>query len=87
MSAIDNILEERGARYGTFARHAEIAQHLKGLIFAYKNKDEYEYDQIQAMEVICDKLARIINGDHYYVDSWRDIEGYAKLVADRLEKS
>jgi hypothetical protein len=33
------------------------------------------------------KVARILCGDCLYVDSWRDIEGYAKLVADRLESS
>jgi len=27
----------------------------------------------------------ILNGDPNYVDSWVDIAGYAKLVADRLE--
>jgi hypothetical protein len=33
------------------------------------------------------KVARILCGDPLYVDSWRDIEGYARLVADRLESS
>jgi hypothetical protein len=37
------------------------------------------------MTMIVHKLARIVNGDPNYGDSWRDIEGYAKLVADRLE--
>ena len=27
---------------------------------------------------------RIVNGDPHYHDSWHDIVGYAKLVADRL---
>jgi hypothetical protein len=37
------------------------------------------------MEMICHKMARIMNGDPNYSDSWHDIAGYAKLVADRLE--
>jgi hypothetical protein len=35
--------------------------------------------------MIFHKLARIANGDPNYHDSWHDIAGYAKLVADRLE--
>ncbi len=35
--------------------------------------------------MIAHKLARICNGDPDYGDSWRDIAGYATLVADRLE--
>lgn len=40
--------------------------------------------QRQALTVICDKLARIISGDPNYADNWHDIQGYAKLVEDRL---
>lgn len=42
-------------------------------------------DQKEALEMIAHKLARIINGDPDYADSWVDIAGYSKLVADRLE--
>ena len=35
--------------------------------------------------MICHKIGRIVNGDPDYADSWIDIAGYAKLVADRLE--
>ena len=42
-------------------------------------------DQQEALEMILHKIARIVNGDPDYADSWVDIAGYAKLVADRLE--
>ena len=35
--------------------------------------------------MIFHKIARITNGDPHYSDSWRDIAGYATLVADRLD--
>jgi hypothetical protein len=35
--------------------------------------------------MIAHKIGRIVNGDPRYADSWVDIAGYAKLVADRLE--
>lgn len=85
METLDKIIEARGSRYGKFLKHAEITQHLKNVIFGYKSKDAYEDDQVEALEMICHKLGRIINGDPNYSDSWIDIAGYAQLVADRLE--
>lgn len=84
MKSIDKVLEERGARYGEFPKHAEISQTLKTIIFCYKGRDNFADDQIEAIEMVCHKLARILNGDADYADSWTDIAGYAKLVADRL---
>jgi len=46
---------------------------------------ELAADQREALEMIAHKIARIINGDPNYADSWVDIAGYAKLVSDRLE--
>ncbi len=43
-------------------------------------------DQTEALEMICHKIARIINGDSDYADSWVDIAGYATLVANRLNE-
>ena len=84
---IDEVLSERGARYGTFKGHAEISQHLKMTVKRYLEKREQHLadDQREALEMICHKLARIINGDPNYHDSWTDVAGYAQLVADRLQ--
>lgn len=83
----DDILEERGKRYGSFARHAQISQSLKDTVQNYMGVKWHQIkpDQREAFEMICHKMARIINGDPDYHDSWADIAGYAKLVADRLE--
>lgn len=35
--------------------------------------------------MIFNKVARILNGNPNYADSWVDIAGYAKLVSDRLD--
>ncbi len=43
-------------------------------------------DQREALDMNAHKVARILNGDPDYSDSWRDIAGYATLVADRLDK-
>ena len=41
---------------------------------------------VESIDMICHKLGRIANGDPFYDDSWRDIEGYARLVTNFLEK-
>jgi hypothetical protein len=81
---LSTILQERGSRYGDFASHARISQHLKSVIFSYKRKNELADDQVEALEMIAHKLGQILNGDPNYADSWQDIAGYAQLVADRL---
>lgn len=86
MDGINEILQERGTRYGEFDRQAEVVQRLKQIIFSYKPRVRYSFDQVEAIEQICGKLGRIINGDADYADSWTDIAGYAKLVSDRLLK-
>jgi hypothetical protein len=84
---VDAILDARGSRYGSFTLHAEITQNLKRTAyeFAKKHGKTFALDQIEALDMIFHKIGRILNGDPDYADSWIDIAGYAKLVADRLE--
>lgn len=80
-------LEERGSRYGKFIDMASITQNLKYVVersLADRDKS-LAPDQQEALEMILHKIARIVNGDPDYVDSWVDIAGYAMLVADRLQ--
>lgn len=81
---IDDTLKERGDRYGVFKEHAVIAQGLKRVMWCEPGWLRLADDQRQALEVIADKIARIINGDPDYHDNWHDIQGYVKLVSDRL---
>lgn len=84
---VDAVLAERGSRYGVFKDHAHITQDLKNAIALHllsRNK-RLASDQQEALDMIAHKIGRIVNGDPDYADSWVDIAGYAKLVADRLE--
>jgi hypothetical protein len=40
----------------------------------------------ESLDLIANKLARIVNGDPFYDDSWHDVGGYAKLVEIELAK-
>mgnify|MGYP003657983903 CR=1 FL=1 len=83
-TAIDSTLAERGNRYGKFTGHAGITQALKDAMKAAPKWAALADDQREALEMIAHKIGRILNGDPHYHDSWHDIVGYAKLVADRL---
>lgn len=84
---VDATLAERGKRYGTFKGHATVTIALKKMIAAalFMREKKLADDQQEALDMICHKIGRIVNGDPDYADSWIDIAGYAKLVADRLE--
>jgi hypothetical protein len=83
---VTEILANRGERYGTFETHSTISQALKSVLFNSRSDLVLKSDQREALEMIAHKLARIINGDPDYADSWIDIAGYAQLVADRLAR-
>ena len=84
---IDDILKERGSRYGKFSRHAEICQKLKGVMLDTPSWNELSDSQKQSLEVIADKIARMLNGDPNYKDNWVDIIGYSQLILDELEEN
>lgn len=81
---INATLEERGQRYGKFKDHAYISQSLKRVMKDQESWIRLDADQQEALEMIAHKIARILNGDPNYDDSWHDIAGYATLVAERL---
>jgi hypothetical protein len=81
---IDTTLAERGKRYGEFHEHARICQGIKKAMWAQAGWQRLADDQMQALETIADKIARILNGDPDYLDNWHDIIGYAKLIENRL---
>lgn len=81
---IDKVLSDRGNRYGKFTGHAKITQDIKSIMHNTKNWSILANDQKEALEMLAHKVGRILNGDPNYDDSWIDIGGYSKLVADRL---
>lgn len=93
--AVKSILDQRGARYGDFTDHARLAQQLiDDLRFFSKETSPMSFPwesmpsvHRQALTVIIDKIARILNGDPNYDDNWIDIQGYARLVQERLSTS
>jgi hypothetical protein len=79
---IDTTLAERGSRYGRFVDHARITQNIKRAMQDSPNWAGLSDDKKEGLEMVAHKIGRILNGDPEYHDSWHDIIGYTKLVAD-----
>ena len=84
---IDQILIERGSRYGDFASQAIIAQNIKSAMRHSPNWHSLPNDMKEALEMAAGKIGRILNGDFTYTDNVVDIIGYMQLVLNRMERT
>ena len=78
-------LNERAKNYGLFIDQAGLSQRLKAIVRVHNGWNNLEADQKEALEMVLHKVARIVNGNPEYVDSWHDIAGYVTLVEERLK--
>jgi len=76
---IDKTLNERQHTHGNFAENANASQVLK---HAVKTLVTCSLTRVQseALDNICQKMARILTGNPNHADSWHDIAGYATLA-------
>jgi hypothetical protein len=80
---VNSVLQERGNRYGKFEDNARISQDLKDVC---TGGQELHPVFKEALDNICQKIARVVNGDQFYEDNWVDIQGYAKLALDYIRE-
>lgn len=81
MTEVNKTIDTRDATHGPYAETARIAQSLKDLMRRSRNWREHRLTagQMEALEMIAHKMARVANGDPRHADSWLDIAGYATL--------
>ena len=93
MSKTKEILDQREVSYGTYHTGANLTQALYGILMKhYNDVHTIEGEKTkplppfitESIHMICGKLSRAVNGDPFFIDSWRDISGYATLVAETL---
>lgn len=82
---IEKTLNERAESYGSFSNNAAISQRLKR-IAKLDEHNKLTDSQKDALTIIFQKIARILNGDPNHVDSWHDIAGYATLVVKEIQE-
>jgi hypothetical protein len=82
---IRSVLDQREKTYGDYSDVSDTSQRMKYVFRQNPNWDELYPFQRESLDMIANKIARIMNGDPEYLDSWVDIVGYAQLVVDRLK--
>ena len=87
MNNIQEILSEREQTHGLFREVADYSQTIKQLMRTSRNWDKLDVTQAQALEVVADKVARILCGDPSHLDHWQDGAGYFELVARELTET
>lgn len=87
------ILAERKTTHGEYNDDARAAMALvDALLLAEMERENRKQDplsdtQRHSLYMILFKVARIVAGDANLPDHWDDIQGYAKLVSDRLPRA
>ena len=82
MEQVTDVLKDRGAIYGPFEESSKICYGLFGAVLHL-----YPFKQIPTVFVgnfhIAGKISRLYRTPNHE-DSWLDIAGYAKLIADSI---
>ena len=86
MSDVDSTLNERGARYGNYSDVAGTTQQLVAIVESGANYEHLNAEQKTSLFMICNKIARAVNGAPDYKDNWHDIAGYATLAERACEQ-
>ena len=86
MKDVTETLDTRGNRYGEYTNVSATSQALKCTLRSGDSWNTMEPYMQESLDLIANKLARIVNGDPFYDDSWHDVGGYAKLVEIEIAK-
>lgn len=78
------LIAERGKTHGDFGANADTAQAIKSAIRSAPNWNALSGRQQEALDLIATKIGRIMSGNPNERDHWRDVSGYAELVASKL---
>ena len=63
---------------------ASTTQQLMAIVECGTNYEHLNAEQKTSLFMICNKIARAVNGDPNYIENWHDISGYATLVEQEL---
>ena len=81
---VQETLADRHKRYGRYGDVAITSQCLQAVMQSAKNWDAMPADMRESLQMMASKMARVLNGDMECVDSWHDLQGYARLIEERL---
>ena len=77
---VNDTLSTREGQYGQYKVVSQISQDIKKIMRQSPNYYIMPDYARESLDMIANKMARILNGNYYLNDSWHDIGGYAALV-------
>jgi len=83
---ISNLLGERQNTHGTYSEVSLICQAIKRTMRQSSGWNHLGNEHAEALEMIAMKIARILSGNPNFADHWEDIEGYARLVSNEIQR-
>ena len=86
MGDVMETLDQREKQHGDFRDVSRVSQSIKWAMWGMIDRDVLPAYQRESLDLIATKIGRIICGDPNSIDHWLDIEGYARLVRNTLEK-
>lgn len=89
MPDVNEVLAERGTKYGHFADGADLAMRILRELEVHPGWYYLTQSTRYAIVMVVFKIARIVNGrraGENHEDNWTDIAGYAELARLEAEK-
>jgi Domain of unknown function (DUF6378) len=76
-------IHDRKNTHGPYKTQFRVSQELKQVV--HRNAGGLRFDpvHIEALDMICMKMSRILTGDPTFADHWEDIAGYAMRVVGK----
>lgn len=85
MTEVNELLSEREKTHGKFLNVSCTAQTLKATLRASPNWTSLMPTQKEALDMICNKVGRLLSGNPNFEDHSDDIVGYAVLLRRALD--
>lgn len=79
MSDVNATLKQRGNVHGNFNESSVTKRKLMAVAEQSPNWQAMSPAHQCAVNMIIEKLGRVLHGDHEFADHWHDIAGYATL--------
>lgn len=80
----EQLIEEREPQHGDFSKRASVAISFKFAVRQQEGWNKLSPAMQHSLDMIVEKISRILVGNPRHLDHWEDIAGYSKLVVKDL---
>lgn len=82
---VKDILQQREGTHGFYSEVSSVSQGIKMTMQIGVNWKYLKAEQRESLEMIANKIGRILSGNSDFIDHWQDIAGYASLIVKEME--